>query len=92
MGILSAVGGGRPRPGRDAVLFVAGASLGIFLEYWGTSRRCWVYYSGQVPPAEAVFAHGFASVAFARGVQLIEAVMAPGSEATASRAVPPVAD
>jgi len=92
IGIMIAVVVGRPRPGRDAVLFVAGASLGIFLEYWGTSRRCWVYYSGQVPPAEAVFAHGFASVAFARGVQLIEAVMAPGSEATASRAVPPVAD
>ncbi len=61
----------KPRPGRDLVLFVAGVSLGVFLEYWGTSRRCWIYYTEQVPPVEAVFAHGFASIAFARGVQLL---------------------
>jgi hypothetical protein len=62
----------RPRPGRDLVLFVTGATLGIFLEYWGTSRHCWTYWNQQVPPIEAVLAHGFASVAFARGVQLLQ--------------------
>jgi hypothetical protein len=59
----------------DVLLFVAGAMLGVFLEYWGTSRRCWVYYTGEVPPVEAVLAHGFASVAFARGVALIEWIL-----------------
>ena len=28
------------RPRRDIVLFIVGASLGIFLEYWGTTRYC----------------------------------------------------
>jgi len=59
------------RKERDLVLFIAGAGLGIFLEYWGTSRHCWTYYTREMPPAEAVLAHGFASVAFARGVQLM---------------------
>ena len=62
----------RPRPGRDLVLFVTGATLGIFLEYWGTSRHCWTYWNRQIPPVEAVLAHGFASVAFARGVQMLQ--------------------
>ncbi|MCB9763331.1 MAG: hypothetical protein H6739_26430 [Alphaproteobacteria bacterium] len=55
---------------RDVVLFFAGAGLGVFLEYWGTSRACWTYYTAQVPPPVAVVAHGFASLAFARGVAL----------------------
>ena len=63
-----------PRPDRDIVLFVAGAFMGIFLEYWGTSRYCWTYWTQQIPPAEAVLAHGFASIAFARGVQLLDRV------------------
>jgi hypothetical protein len=62
----------RPRPGRDLVLFVTGATLGIFLEYWGTTRHCWNYWTLQTPPAEAVLAHGFAAVAFARGVQALD--------------------
>lgn len=59
----------RPRPGRDLVIFAAGSFLGIFLEYWGTSRHCWTYYTREVPPLEAIFAHGFATIAFARGRQ-----------------------
>jgi hypothetical protein len=55
-----------PQPKRDLGLFVAGSLLGLLLEYWGTSRECWTYYTRQVPPPVAVFAHGFASVAFAR--------------------------
>lgn len=57
------------RPGkhrRDVLMFAAGALLGFLLEYWGTSRECWTYYTAAVPPAVAVFAHGFAAVVFAR--------------------------
>ncbi len=51
---------------RDVVLFAAGTTLGVFLEYWGTSRECWTYYTEQTPPPVAVVAHGFAAIAFAR--------------------------
>ncbi len=53
------------------MLFVAGSILGIFLEYWGTSRRCWTYHTNEVPPLIAVFAHGFASVAFVRATSIL---------------------
>lgn len=61
----------RPQPRWDVVLFVVGSAVGVFLEYWGTSRYCWTYYTGEQPPPEAVFAHGFASVAFSRGATLL---------------------
>lgn len=56
----------------DVTLFLGGALLGIFLEYWGTSHRVWTYYTQEVPPAEAVFAHGFASVAFQRAAAVVD--------------------
>ncbi|HND29020.1 MAG TPA: hypothetical protein PKY30_26115 [Myxococcota bacterium] len=59
-------------PRSDLLLFVSGSVLGIFLEYWGTSRYCWTYYTREIPPLQAMVAHGFASVAFARGVSLLE--------------------
>ncbi len=62
----------RPRPDRDLVLFVAGAGMGVFLEYWGTSRKCWTYWTAEIPPPVAVFAHGFASIAFSRAVTLLD--------------------
>jgi hypothetical protein len=46
------------------LVFLAGSSLGYFLELWGTTRECWTYYTGQTPPVFAVFAHGMAAVAF----------------------------
>ncbi len=46
--------------------FVAGSGLGYFLERWGTTRYCWIYYTWQTPPLFAVLAHGMASVAFWR--------------------------
>ncbi len=46
--------------------FLAGSGLGFFLEYWGTTRQCWMYYTNQTPPIFAVFAHGMAAVAFWR--------------------------
>lgn len=63
-------------PRRDVAIFATGSFLGIFLEYWGTSRQCWTYYTGEVPPPVATFAHGFASVAFARGVSGVEWLLA----------------
>ncbi|MBX3131392.1 MAG: hypothetical protein KF718_32035 [Polyangiaceae bacterium] len=65
-----------PRPRRDVVLFVGASGLGFFLEYWGTSRQCWTYYTEQVPPAIAVVAHGFAAVAFARATDGIDWALA----------------
>jgi hypothetical protein len=62
-------------PGRtrqDVTLMLAGAGLGVFLEYWGTSRHCWNYYTAEIPPPAAVLAHGFASVAFQRVAGWIE--------------------
>jgi hypothetical protein len=46
--------------------FLAGAGLGYFLEVWGTTRQCWMYYTAQTPPFFAVLAHGMAAVAFWR--------------------------
>ena len=62
-------------PGRlrqDVTLMLAGSGLGVFLEYWGTSRHCWNYYTGEIPPLAAVFAHGYAAVAFQRVAGVVE--------------------
>lgn len=56
-----------PTDYRFALLtFIAGAGLGYFLELWGTTRECWIYYTFQKPPLFAVLAHGMAAVAFWR--------------------------
>lgn len=56
-----------PTDPRIAVLtFLAGSGLGYFLEYWGTTRECWTYYTLAKPPLFAVLAHGLAAVAFWR--------------------------
>ena len=46
--------------------FLAGSGLGYYLELWGTTRECWIYYTQQTPPLFAVLAHGMAAVAFWR--------------------------
>ena len=56
-------------------IFIAGAALGIFLEYWGTTRECWTYYTLQKPPLFAILAHGLASVAFWRVTKLVEPIL-----------------
>lgn len=48
------------------LIFLAGMGLGYFLELWGTTHKCWIYYTHQTPPLFAVLAHGMAAVAFWR--------------------------
>ena len=55
----------------DASVFLAGTALGVFIEYWGTSRGVWTYASGLVPPPETILAHGLAGVTFVRGGDLL---------------------
>jgi hypothetical protein len=50
----------------DLIAFLAGSLLGAFIEPWGTGQRCWTYYTLETPPLVAVFAHGFATLAFMR--------------------------
>jgi hypothetical protein len=64
-----------PSDARTALLtFVAGSGLGYFLEYWGTTRECWSYYTLATPPVFAVFAHGMAAVAFWRAALILRRV------------------
>lgn len=56
-----------PTDHRFALLtFIAGSGLGYYLEVWGTTRECWIYYTRETPPLFAVLAHGMAAVAFWR--------------------------
>jgi len=55
--------------------FLAGAGLGYFLELWGTTRQCWMYYTLQTPPFFAVLAHGMAALAFWRTGALLQVVI-----------------
>ncbi len=65
-----------PTDHRTAVLtFLAGAGLGYFLELWGTTRQCWIYYTYQTPPLFAVLAHGMAAVAFWRAGLMVKFVL-----------------
>ncbi len=54
--------------------FAAGAGLGYFLELWGTTRECWIYYTLQKPPLFAVLAHGMAAVTFWRAGLMMKMV------------------
>jgi hypothetical protein len=66
-----------PTDHRGAVLtFAAGTGLGYFLEWWGTTRECWTYYTRETPPLFAVLAHGMAAVAFWRTGLLFRTVRA----------------
>lgn len=55
-------------------VFIAGTGLGYFLELWGTTRLCWIYYTHEFPPVFAVFAHGMAALAFWRVERLLRDV------------------
>ena len=64
-----------PTDYRFALLtFIAGAGLGYYLELWGTTRECWIYYTLQKPPLFAVLAHGMAAVAFWRAGLMLKIV------------------
>jgi hypothetical protein len=77
---------------QDVTLMLAGAGLGFFLEYWGTSRRCWTYYTLATPPVAAVFAHGFAAVAFQRVAALGDHVLSRITDAGIRGSEPDAAD
>jgi hypothetical protein len=68
--VITCLTGRTPR--EDLLRLVAGSILGALLEYWGTTRFCWTYWDHQTPPLPAVLSHGFATVAFARGVFFLE--------------------
>jgi hypothetical protein len=64
-----------PTDHRYALLtFIAGTGLGYYLELWGTTRECWIYYTHQTPPLFAVLAHGMAAVAFWRAGLMLKTV------------------
>jgi hypothetical protein len=64
-----------PTDHRFALLtFVAGSGLGYYLELWGTTRECWIYYTNQTPPLFAVLAHGMAAVAFWRAGLILKTI------------------
>jgi hypothetical protein len=64
-----------PTDYRFALLtFIAGSGLGYYLELWGTTRQCWIYYTNETPPLFAVLAHGMAAVAFWRAGLLTKMV------------------
>lgn len=71
LGVVASTRGAR----RDVTLFVMGTALGWFLEYWGTTRECWTYYTHETPPWVTAFAHGFASVAFGRAARVVHDVV-----------------
>lgn len=52
--------------------FAAGSALGYYLEVWGTTRECWIYYTNETPPLFAVLAHGMAAVAFWRAGLIVK--------------------
>lgn len=69
----------------DLRLFLAGTLVGFPLELWGTRHGCWAYWDGGAPPVASVLSHGFATVAFSRGVALLSSrssarSMSPGEE------------
>jgi hypothetical protein len=61
----------QPKPKRDTIAFIGASLVGWLIEYWGTSRACWTYYTRSTPPFIAVLAHGFATLAFLRAVDLV---------------------
>lgn len=71
----------------DVRLFAAGCAVGFPLELWGTTHGCWTYWSGGTPPIASVLSHGFATVAFHRGVALLRRLAA--RRARAGLASPP---
>jgi hypothetical protein len=81
-----------PTDHRGAVLtFLAGSGLGYFLEVWGTTRACWIYYTHETPPLFAVLAHGMAAVAFWRVGLVWSRLAAPdGLLGRAARRVLPI--
>jgi hypothetical protein len=58
------------------ITFGMGVGLGYFLELWGTTRLCWIYYTLETPPLFAILAHGMAAVAFWRATLMVRTAVA----------------
>jgi len=57
---------------RSALIILGvGSGLGYFLERWGTSRLCWAYHTGGMPPFITVLSHGMASIAVWRVFKVV---------------------
>ena len=81
---ITCVSGRTPR--EDVLRFVAGSVLGYVLEYWGTTRFCWTYWDQKTPPLASVLSHGFATIAFARGVSIASGILRRLADARLARA------
>ena len=78
----------KPKPKRDTIAFIGASLVGWLIEYWGTTRHCWTYYTRSTPPFIAVLAHGFATLAFLRAVDLVLEIL-PAFAATKFRNTAP---
>jgi len=65
--------------------FIAGSGLGYYLELWGTTRECWIYYTLQTPPLFAVLAHGMAAVSFWRAGLMLKMLWGDSASRSLSR-------
>jgi hypothetical protein len=72
----------------SVLVFAAGTGLGYFLEVWGTTRGCWIYYTNETPPLFAVLAHGIAAVAFWRTGLLLQQLLGKFSRKLPFETVP----
>jgi hypothetical protein len=75
---------------QDLSLLLGGTALGIFLEYWGTSRASWTYWTHETPPPVAAVAHGFSAVAFQRTISVVEQARRDHARASTGPAGPRV--
>ena len=68
-----------PTNHRTAVLTFLGAICpGYFLELWGTTRECWIYYTETTTPLFTVFAHGMAVTAVWRVSEMVKKYLRMG--------------
>lgn len=59
----------------SVIIFLTGGMLGYFLEFWGTTRHCWNYYTGETPPLFPVLSHGMASLVFWRTHLILDSII-----------------
>ena len=70
------------------LILLMGSALGYFLERWGTSRLCWSYHTGGMPPFITVLSHGMASVGIWR-VYLVYIALLKRSHLSLAKSIMP---